>query len=333
MPKISRNELAEIFADVEKAIAKWEASDGPTEHWIGGPTKAISEEVEEWIDILCGFCAVTDAEDDAKAIMLALDAFATEWNAFLDAREISRDAVRPSGTPELWGRLRDLRAAFTPRPRKLPEPIRDLMEMETPTPDKQICLMYGFIAPDGSPDFIKLQEEKRKPGTHFDADTWVHPSEARRQAEIDAKWAARTPPAESITKAAPKPRKIAHESIEELFAQGVDVQQIADMKDMLPEEVEAYARQHGLSTSGIAGEFAPDEAQARRNVLAAKRAETVPMSHPEIEDMDERILACNADGMKTKDIAEALQPTYPDLSWQKVAAIIRGATPAEPAAA
>lgn len=310
------------------------------EFWVGGPVKAVSDDVMDALDILCDYTAAKYADDDAKEIILALDDLGAEWAAFLDAREIARESVRPSGTPELWARYRDVKRAFALPTKRLPEPIRDLMELNPPAGDVQICRMYGFLHDDGSPDFIKLREEKDKPGTHYDAKTWVHPADRRRMAELNERWAKRTPLEQSFSQASePKPQRIAPESIEELLAQGVGSEQIAGMKGMLREEVITFAEQHGYPVDGrsFSGKpdphVDPDSHDQQQAILQQRRAELIPQSHPEIEDMEARILASAADGMKPKDIAEALQPTFPDLNWQKAAAIIRASAETASAAA
>lgn len=324
MPRATKTEIATVFGQIEEAIDRWEQAEHPIVDWIAGPTKAISEELEESLSILCQFCAATDAEQDAKPIILALDAFAAEWESFLTARDMSPESVHPSGTPELWTLLREFRRSFTTRPRRLPEPIRDLIELPDMS-NETICKIYGFLDENRSPDYAKLQEEIRNPGTHYDPTTWVHPSDKKHWDKIESRWLARSPiPIESFTTGQPRQRAIAPESLDELLAQGVGSEQIANMKNMLREEVIAYAQQHGIPVDGsVSNVPSREDAEHKQQLLNQRRQQSIPNSHPEVDDMEERVLACAADGMKPSDIAEALQTTWPDFNWQRARSIIQ----------
>jgi len=52
--------------------------------------------------------------------------------------------------------------------------------------DRQICLIYGWVEPDGTtPQFSKLREERAKPGKHTGPDSgFVPPVEKARQKEF-----------------------------------------------------------------------------------------------------------------------------------------------------
>ena len=320
---IKRKQVSEAIRAAIKVIAEWEASSEPTVNWRGVATKALSRTAENKLRELFQFCTETNIADDAKEIILALDRVHTEFVAFDQACDIAPETVHPSGTPELRSAIRALSDAIIERPVRLPENIRDLME--SGVPDEQICKIYGFLTADRAPDMTKLSEEKRKPGTHFDPETWQPPSEQRRLAEINEQWAKRKPAeVATINPDVEQSRPIAPEPLEDLIAQGVSPEQIAHMKGISIEDVEAFAMQNGLPLEGRVIRDTSDEGKEKSQAeLAKRRADLIPRSHPEINDMEDRILACAIDGMKPVDIADALQLDFPDLSWQKVSALIR----------
>lgn len=318
--RLTRDFVTEAIKDVGKVVDLWDASDAPNTNWRGSTTKQISGDVLAALDAICSMCGATELDDDVKEIILEIDRLQSELAAWGIALDISADSVHPAGTPELWSSFRAVREIIRPRTRRLPEPIRDLME--SGVNDDQICKIYGFIDSNGTPDPVKLFEEKTTPGTHFDVKKWVHPSEARRMAEINERWKNRTFTEHTpVSTEAERKRHVAAESVIDLLAQNVPSEQISLMKAITVEEVEAVAIENGLPIDGR--NVRPrDETDENKQALANRRAELIPRSHPEISDMEERILACHIDDMKAKDIAEAMQPEYPDLSWQKVNGVI-----------
>jgi len=318
---VTRQAAKQRILATEQAVKAWDAADSPNVRWRGGSAKGMSGEVARALDQLCELCNAAEVDDDAKEIVLALDRVSTEFTAWAEAFDIAPESVHPTGTPDLWAAFRSAVSVTVDAPRRLPEPIRDLMEAGVS--DQQVCKIYGFLHPDGSGDLAKLAEEKAKPGTHYDPETWVPPHLERRRQEINDLWANRSFSGHTPVEAEPpKPRPAAPESVDELIAQGVGAEQIARMKGMTVEEVEGYAAKLGLPLEGRVIR-SPERQESQLDDLAKRRAELIPKSHPEIGNLEDRILACAIDEMKVTDIAEALQPDWPDLSWQKVAAIIK----------
>jgi hypothetical protein len=319
--QVVRKSVVEAVQSALDVYDAWEATDGPMVQWRGGEVKTMSLAVANAFDGLCGLCAATEADDDAKEVVLALDALQQELTAWKEAGDVAYESVHPSGTPELRACIAALREAIAPQPIRLPENIRELVE--SGVGDEQICKMYGFLDANGNVDLVKLSQEKREPGKHFNPDTWQPPWMKRRQREINERWERRVSVVHTpIGEQPPAPRQVAPESIDDLLAQNVGAEQIALMKGMTVEAVEAYAREQGVPVAGRTVRAPAKTADAQTD-LAKRRAELQGISHPEILDMQERIAACFLDDMKSADIATALQADYPDLTVHKVAALIR----------
>lgn len=320
--RVTRELAVDTVKQCLKELRLWEASDAPNVRWRGGTVQQISDALAQAIDQVCYLCGASDVEEAAKELILEIDRFQEQVHAWREAIELAPESVHPGGTTEMWAALNVLERFMEPRRRRLPEPIRDLMDAKVS--DEQICKIYGFVKDDGSADAVMLAEEKAKPGTHYNPETWVPRRELSRQQEIATAWRRRSPIEHIPIGNAPvveKVRQPAPETLDELIAQGVDAEQIAKMKHLDVEQVEAYAIKRGLPLEGRFRPAKPED-HDEQAALAGRRAELYPKSHPEIEDMEERIVECALDDMKVKDIAEALQPDHPGLTWQKVNAVI-----------
>jgi hypothetical protein len=282
----------------------------------------MSQHVEATLDRLCMFSIETDVDEDAREIVMAIDLVATEFMAWCEAVDIAPDSVHPTGTPELRSAIRALRNTCTEVKYPLPESISELMKMAVP--DEQICKMYGFLNEDGSIDLSKLSEEKAAPGTHYDRKTWKPPHLKRQQAEVNQRWSHRQPvdyrPVSEQQIESQRGQVIDPTPIEDLVGLGVKSEQIARMKGMTIEAVQDYAAENGLPLDGKI--IRPQDMTADdRDQLSREQSDLIPKSHPEIDALEDRILACLIDDMKPVEIATALQVDFPELTWQKVVAI------------
>jgi hypothetical protein len=84
-------------------------------------------------------------------------------------------------------------------------------------------------------DVAKVDEEAAKPGTHYNADTWVHPALRQRVAAVSAAWATREP--RSAEYAPDSFGKTEPPSLEELVRLRAPAAQIANLHGI--EEYEA----------------------------------------------------------------------------------------------
>jgi hypothetical protein len=319
---LTRTDVLKAVVRTNEVLKDWDASDSPNTNWRGMVVKQMSRAVESALDDLCSLSSQTDVADDARDLLMAIDQVAIEFQAWAEAIDIAPDTVHPSGTSQLRTALAVVREKCGERQRVLPDSIRDLMAIGTS--DDQICKTYGFLKSDGQPDLAALSEEKEKPGTHFDPKTWVPPHFARIQREINERWSSRVPidyqPVAEIHQ--PRERRIDPTPIDDLIGQNVPAEQIARMKAMSVEEVERYAMENKLPLNGRI--IKPqDMSDNEKNELAKRQIDLHPKSHPDIESMEDRILACAIDGLKPVEIAEALSVDHPGLSWQKVNALIK----------
>ena len=186
------------------------------------------------------------AEELEKLIL----GFAPHWQAFVTSQQTTADVTMLPG-PELWAAWEALHrfclAATMPRLKRI-EPIKQLLD-EKVFP-RQICQIYGFLQPDGTPDLQMLDEEIACPGKHT-GPGYVAPvnrelAEKIKQIEIEADSLNRR--RQSKIAAATTPAK---ESIEALVAGGVSATQIATMKRMTVPAVLEYCRDHGLPQPAI----------------------------------------------------------------------------------
>ena len=320
--KVTREQVVDTIQQCLETVRLWEASGSPHVNWRSGVVQAISDQVAQSIDQVCYLCQARDADDDAKELILAIDRFQGEVHAWREAIDLTPESVHPGGNAQMWSTLNVLEPMLEVKRTRLPEPIRELMDAKVS--DEQICKIYGFVKADGSADVVKLAEERKTPGTHYDPETWESRSDKGRREQTQKEWAQRVPiehfpigndPVEA------KPRAIAPEPLDELIAQGVDGEQIARMKGMAVEDVEAYAAKRGLPLEGRFRPAKPED-HDEQAALNERRAKSYPDSHPEISDLEERVLECALDKMKVTDIAEALQTDHPGLTWQKVNAIL-----------
>lgn len=322
-PTITRQQLKAAFDDVMARYDRWRSADAPSELYMGQPVKPMTEDVIEALDAFGAARDIEDVPDDVKPIILVIDVMDDEFQAWLSARSVAPESVFPGGTAELRSAIDAVADSFTVKPRKLPESITSLVDKGVGL--VQIAKIYGFLDEDGDPDTAMVMEEMREPGTHYNPETWVSAAERRRQREVAEQWARRDHvPFDRITDKHDKPRRIAPEPLDQLIAANVPSQQIAKMKGIDLEEVEQRAAELGIALDGrfrhpVAGKNDHREQQH----IAQERQDAYAESHPEVDNMEDRILACHLDGMKPNDIATAMRQDYPALTWQKALAVIR----------
>lgn len=318
----SRTEVAEFVQRAKQAVDAWRSQDIPVVSWRGATVKSMSESVLEALDSLAEMaCKCENVEPDARSLVLAADALAEELLAWAAAVEVDPQAVNPAGNQELWVAYEAIMEALVEPPRRLPEPINELTDQGVSL--EQIAKIYGFFDEHGRPSARMVLEEKEKPGTHYNSSTWVEPARRRRQSEIDERWKDRKPVTyEALT--GQRERPVAPETIEELLAQGVSAKQIAKMKNLTESQVKEFAAELGVVADGkFRRPPTPDEEKQEQASKAQRQSDLYPESHPDQTVMEERILACWADGWKAAQIAEVLQPDWPGLTWQKASAVIK----------
>ena len=173
--------------------------------------------------------------------------FGAQWRSFVASQQQNMDVGMLPGERfwEAWEALEAERAAAkTPQLKEI-EPIETLVAQKVS--ERQICMIYGFMLGDGSPDFRKLREEIKEPGKHTGPETeWVAPVNEHivRQIKLDKldRDAIRRRRDAKVSAAnTPAP-----ESIEMLVADNVSGEQIARMKKITTDEVYAYCKANNL---------------------------------------------------------------------------------------
>lgn len=228
------------------------------------------------------------AEDLEKLIL----AFAPHWSAFVTSQQTTADITMLPG-PELWEAWENLHRhtllQTMPRLKRI-ESIKQLLEEKVPR--RQMCMIYGFTQPDGSPDFEKLEEEIETPGKHT-GQGWVAPVNRElaakiQQLEIEAESVSRKRQAKIAAAVTP-----AKESIESLVASGVSARQVAQMKRTSVDYVSEYCRQHGLPQPPLdysptllgPGMHDPVVSAERQAAMDRLGVTTSPQQAPHADDM------------------------------------------------
>lgn len=325
---ITRSEVVAAVRNMAAVIERWEnagTDEAPHVLWRGEPRKAISEAMTESWNALIDSVATPDAERDAQPIILAIDDFEAAMFDWAEMSELAPEDTNPGGSAELWNTWGAVIVSLEERPRKRLEPIPQLVIEKVS--ERQIALMYGWKQADGSPDVIKVREEIAKPGTHFDAEKWVHPEDARFYAEVAEKWAKRSGrAADDVVASAPL---VAPESLDDLIRQDVPSAQIARMKGISADDVRQRAQQLGLV---LDGQFVPsvsphDRMQDIRDEDAKRRAELQRAAKPVgvTNSLPDRITSLAAEGLSPQQIADQLSSDHPNLTDKKVARVLQAA--------
>lgn len=334
---LSRSDVVAAVREVEQIVNTWEAAktdEAPYVSWRGRPTKAISEAVADAFESLSEKTATMEVDRDARAVVLMVDKFDEQYVEWAEKSELTPEDANPGGSREMWSAWQDVIGSTADRPTRRLEPIKQL-DIEK-VPERQIALMYGWKHSDGSPDAQKVREERENPGTHYNAAEWVHPQDAKDDAETDAAWSIRS--ARIDAEIAQSTPAAAPESLDDLILQDVPSKQIARMLGITPEDVKARAGQMGVP---LDGQFVPSisphdrmqdvrDADADRNRQLRKAAESeLRAAETDVDAMPERILSLAADGQNPKQIAKLLSGDFKGLTEAKVAGIIAHANQAD----
>lgn len=213
-------------------------------NWLDADTPYFTEELEKATLETIEVFGLGDIPGDLRDLARVVDELAAQWEKFRQAAEVSRD---PHLLPRdgFWKQIemmRDLREAARPKPTVELETIEQLEKQNVS--DRQICLIYGWVNGDGSPQFDKLREERKKPGTHIN-DDFIPPRErTRRQQEARQREIVEAIRAKQRKKLAVLTTP-AKEAWPVLFEQGLSAKQLAKMKKVSLDDVYAKAVELG----------------------------------------------------------------------------------------
>lgn len=329
---LTRADILVAIAAVEEEVRRWEASrdEALIVGYNGRPTKALNADIERAAVTLFELCERTDVEEDARPLIQAVDKFDDEFAKFGELAKDLTSRVHPGGTREMWGSYAEMLRARVPMKWDRPEPLRQLIAQRVGM--EQIAKIYHWLKPYGiSRACEMIQEELDAPGTHYNADTWVHPKEVAYRAEINTWWEKRCETLRNAQvkrqrAAEPKARTEARETLDELILNGVNATQICKMKPGLTEDdVQARAAELGyaLDTRTVAyasfrqAQLAREATESRSAHAALEEAAKVDLNarpagtlntYPEFgDDIEGRVVRMAEDGLRPGKIADALR--------------------------
>ena len=270
--QLTRKSLAEAITSVERSINAWNAGEGPRVDWRGRNVKCLSERMIAVFGSLAEMTATNNVSQDAKKVVLAIDDFDDAMGNWAENCQINPDETNPAGDEEFWKAWKIVKLRIAERARAVPRHIKEYQEQSLN--DRQIALQYHWVDKLGEPNIDMVQDEKLKPGTHFDPKTWVHPLDAKDSAEIDRAWSSR-----SVKVAAEQESKgvipEAPESIYELLKQRVSSSQILRMKPKSTiEGIRAVALKHDLEVDGVKVHGEKSMQRTSRKVVLAMNSRT-----------------------------------------------------------
>jgi hypothetical protein len=247
--------------------------------WIDGQDPAIPADLYDTLDAVGSLPPIAvrlvAAQQTLVESMARLGAAWTAWQAQGGeaAGELPADAV--------WSALDAVEAAQrtlkAPPPKRL-ETVAELMAQRVP--ERQICLMYGWLDDEKRPLWHMIGEEIAEPGKHTAGH--IPPLERGRREQLAA-WAAlaeqrkqvRSQKLERIVTA-----PVAQEPISILAESGVSARQIALMHGISVDDVWAECDEAGVPRppldypppNTIRGDLEPDMNEAQARILAARTA-------------------------------------------------------------
>lgn len=230
------------------AREKWGLQEGPLVHWGGGQRKAISVEFETAIKECCDSTsdAGKEVEEKAKRLVLAFDDVAKFFRKWIQDASMQQPTAPPGGSDELVRAIDRLEQALHVPDLPLPPSIAQLKVQKVS--DSQIAIIYGWRDEHGFGDSRKVREELAKPGTHFNPKTWVHPSFASQQADIDRFWQAREPRPrlfDVVVTQQPAKEQIIP-SVDELIKLRAPIAQIVRLHGLTEDQVREEARKRDV---------------------------------------------------------------------------------------
>lgn len=260
----------------------------------------ITPEWWEAARALCDLGRVTEAEDDAKPILLAVDEFRDR--CLQERRKMELTAHPQRGTDRLWQSINGLEQSLAPiRERRNIEPLERLIAAGQNL--RQIAKMYCWT----SEQIAQAIAEK--------GDAWKfgipNPEDARQAAEIEAKWAARV----IVDDARPERQKAkpVKESLRNLILQGLNRrqlkknkpdatdEQISDMADALGIDPDTFVRLRPPAKNAVDVQRRIDQEHAEQQ---AKRQKFEDADDPQEYDLTDRILHLREQEFSALEIVE-----------------------------
>jgi hypothetical protein len=231
--------------------------------------RAFTERLQEAFEAVLNDSADTVSDQgatitrsvDPTAFELAMlwDKIAIEYRKFkqMCCAAINLSEIEPDGSAELWRAVEAL-AYQVANEGKYPPPQPIATMRQAGISDEQIARIYGwFFAGTKEPEISKVQEEADKPGTHYNADTWVHPAKRNRIDAASVAWAGRTPRAAEYDDPNAVKVTTAPPSLAELIALGAPPAQIARLHGITEDEAAELLVKAGKEVVNNASDLRP----------------------------------------------------------------------------
>jgi hypothetical protein len=277
-PVIKLLDVVGVAKRVVAAYHEWGAQDGPNVPWRGATVKALSQKLHMTIAEACDSVADfgKEVEPAARKLILAFDELAESFTDWLQAASMNLDTAPPRGSVSLHNALQRLEIAIQPSKYQKPDPIKQLLDVQRVSPH-QIAKIYGWKLEDGSGDVAKVFEEYATPGTHYNAETWVHPADVAVQAEVEERWVGREPRvvrfrAVETEASESQQQEFNPATLDEYLANGATIKQMVSFLKIEESFLEMYAEEKGYQLVGdkyVSKEQLEKDAAAKRFQEAA----------------------------------------------------------------
>lgn len=328
---LTRADVLVAITHLEDEVHAWEASRDETLKvgYEGREVKALNSAVETAAIALFELCDRVDIEEEAWSLVRAIDALDDAFAAFAAQAKTPGARVHPGGTREMWGSYGEVLRARLPMRWHRPTPLKQMIGKINPD---QIAKEYHWLREYGRDRALEMiQEELERPGTHYNAETWVHPREQEFLAEIRTWWDGRVSKIKTATRAVQAhrekaPKKDAPETLDYLIQTGTRIDQILKMKPSISrDEVQQRAVELGIALDDeTIGHVSYRQAQAAREMREARSRQAAlevelkqqlntkqageQNTYVEFgDDLEGRVLRMAEDGLRPGKIAESLR--------------------------
>jgi hypothetical protein len=256
---------------VDAAMKTWENLDGPLINGRKAITEGLSDALEKAIndtaDVLVTGERVEVAECNYEAAIL-FDALASAYGDYKRkaCAAVSLAEIEVDGNSTLWRALHALREWHGLRYNYQP-PLPISVYRQQGVGDEQIARIYGFFDDEGVVDFGKIPEEEAKPGTHYDAKTWVHPAKRKRMEIAKAAMVGRQPRHREYLKESDFTKSLPP-SLDELVRLGAPASQISKLHGIDEDDAQALLRNAGTLESIASGDADAERLQRDTAAMA-----------------------------------------------------------------
>lgn len=214
-----------------------------------------------------------DIPDDCQHIVAPLLAFLDQYNGYWET-----SAQRPDPPYDLWVKLEELERMVRPQAQPEPHPIETIAELnEQKVGHAQIAMMWNLVTPQGGPNVAYVLMELRKPGCivdegkYPDGRTWVSREEQKRRARGELAQAASAKLAAApVPKPKKKDRQPCPETAEELYLQGVGIEQAAAMLCLSVGDATDLWKQFEAEAQAVADESKPKPHRRKAKAVQAE---------------------------------------------------------------